>query len=546
MKTFTGAGKNLRLLSQISVLKDFSLDAVRPAKRAATHSVTRNSQGAVVRQVVNGHRHAKSQFINALWTALRRLLHRSEGDRTILLKQFYLPSLGHASYLVGSEETGEAFVLDVRRDVDHYFAEARRQGMHLAYAADTHQHNDYLTGICELPAHGDVELLAGARAELGYPVRKMDDGDSLRMGEVELRVLHTPGHTPEHISILATDHSRGPEPAALFSGGSLLVGDVARPDLLGGPEEAQQHAREMCRTLQEKILTLPDHVEVFPTHVAGSLCGGSIGSRLSTTIGYERRMNEMLRSLDEQDHFVRDCLNLDNLPAVPPYWKRMRRLNELGPERLGVLPEPPALDPERFERARQDGAFVLDCRQAEAFATHIPGAINVGLGAAFPTWAGTILPADAELILVLEQPEDLWDVCWHLLRIGYRLPAGWLAGGMQAWRTGARELETLPQWTVRTLKEQLAAQGDLLVLDVRQPGEWADGHIHDARFITGAELPERFDELPKAATIATVCGSGYRSSAAASLLKRQGYPGVVNVLGGMSAWKAEGLPLSRA
>ncbi|HET8701735.1 MAG TPA: MBL fold metallo-hydrolase [Nitrococcus sp.] len=460
----------------------------------------------------------------------------------MLLKQFYLESLGHASYFVGSEKTGEAFVLDVRRDVDAYFIEAQRQGMRIAYAADTHQHNDYVTGICELPEHDEVQLLAGARAELGYKVRKMADGESLTMGEVELRVLHTPGHTPEHVSILVTDHSRGPEPTALFSGGALLVGDVARPDLLGGPGEAQKHAQMLCKTLQDKILTLPDHVEVYPTHVAGSLCGGSIGSRLSTTIGYERRMNEMLKHLDEQDQFVRECLNLDNLPAVPPYWQRMRKLNQLGPQRLGVLPEPPALRPDEFERACQDGALVLDCRQPEAFAAHIPGALNVGLAAAFPTWSGTVLPANADVILVLDRPEDLWRACWHLLRIGYDLPRGWLAGGMQAWRTAARAIDILPQWTVQTLKARLEQDPELLVLDVRQPAEWASGHIDRARFITGGELPGRIDEVPTDRPIATICGSGYRSSVAASLLQHHGHPNVINILGGMSAWNAAGFP----
>jgi hydroxyacylglutathione hydrolase len=331
----------------------------------------------------------------------------------------------------------------------------------------------------------------------------------------------------------------------LFSGGALLVGDVARPDLLGGPEEAQKHAQTLCRTLQDKILTLPDHVEVYPTHVAGSLCGGNIGSRLSTTIGYERRMNEMLKHLDEQDQFVRECLNLNNLPAVPPYWQRMRKLNQMGPPLLDVLPEPPALRPDAFEHAQQDGALVLDCRQPEAFAAHIPGALNVGLTMAFPTWAGTVLPNDADVILVLDKPEDLWQACWHLLRIGYGLPRGWLAGGMQAWRTTARNIDILPQWTVHTLKAQLGKDSELLVLDVRQPAEWAGGHIERAQFVTGGELPGRIDEVAKDRPIATICGSGYRSSVAASLLQHYGLSNVVNVLGGMTAWNSAGFPIAQ-
>jgi len=464
----------------------------------------------------------------------------------MILQQFYLQSLGHASYLIGSETTGEALVLDVRRDVDVYFQAARQEGLRLAYAADSHQHNDYLTGICELPLRGEIQLLASARAELDYPARALHDGDRFEMGEVVFEVLHTPGHTPEHMSLLVTDRSRGTEPAILLSGGALLVGDVARPDLLGNSEDTEHHARELCRTLQEKILRLPDHVEVYPTHVAGSLCGGSIGSRLSTTIGYERRMNALLAGLSEQETFVRDCLTLDHLPAVPPYWKRMRRLNQAGPPPLGSLGEPPALMSQSFDRLRHDGALVLDCRPAEAFATHIPGALNVGLSSSFATWAGTVLPADAAILLVLERPADLWEVCWQLLRIGYDLPKGWLAGGMMAWRTAGKELVHMPQWTVWELHEHLERETDLYVLDVRQPREWSEGHIHHATFITGAELPNRIDEVPKERPVAVVCGSGYRSAVAASLLRHHGWHNIINVLGGMEGWMAAGFDTTSA
>lgn len=456
-------------------------------------------------------------------------------------KQFYLESLGHASYFIGSEQTGEALVLDVRRDIDIYFEEARSQGMQLTYAADTHQHNDYLTGICELPQRGEVQLIGSARADLGYSVRSMGDGDRLEMGEVVFEVLHTPGHTPEHISLLVIDRSRGEEPAFLLSGGALLVDDVGRPDLLGSADDIQQHASQLCHTLQSKILKLPDYLEVYPTHVAGSLCGGSIGSRLSTTIGYERRMNQMLAGIASQDEFVKQCINLEELPAVPPYWSRMRKHNQQGPPLLGVLANPPALDVGQFDRLRSQGAIVLDCRSPEAFASHIPGALNVGLGSSFSTWAGTILPPDVPIILVLEKASELWDICWQLLRIGYNLPKGWLAGGMKAWRTAAKELAFMTFMSVRDLARHLQRQDDLQVLDVRQKTEWRSGHIPGAIHITGAELPKRYQEVPREKTVAVVCGSGYRSSISASLLKHHGYKDIVNVLGGMAAWKHAGL-----
>jgi hydroxyacylglutathione hydrolase len=462
----------------------------------------------------------------------------------MFFRQFYLESLGHASYFLGSEDTGEALVLDVRRDVETYFDEARRQGMRIRYACDTHQHNDYLTGICELPQRGDIQLLSGAHSELGYPVRPMDDGARLDMGEVSIEFMHTPGHTPEHISLLITDRSRGDEPALLFSGGALLVGDLARPDLLGGEESTRRNASLFCETLQNRILTLPDFVEVYPTHVAGSLCGGNIGSPLSTTIGYERRMNKLLADLTDADGFVRNCMDLEDLPTVPPYWPRMRKANTEGPPPLGVLADPPPLGVDEFERLRDDGAVIVDCRSPEAFAAHIPGAFNVGVGNAFPTWAGSVLPYDKPLVLVLEHAEHLWPVCWELLRIGYDLPRGWLAGGMLSWRTAGMPIDVLPQWTVWELSRRLQSDRRLIVLDVRQPAEWSAGHIPEAIHVSGAHIVERAAEIDRDRPIAVICGSGYRSSVAASVLRRHGHREVYNVLGGMTGWEAEGLPVA--
>jgi hydroxyacylglutathione hydrolase len=461
----------------------------------------------------------------------------------MIIKQFHVESLGHASYLLGSEETGEAFVVDIQRDVEPYLKESRTQGMTIAYALETHQHNDYVTGIRELAERIPLQCLAGRHAKLGYDARPMADGERLTMGEIDFQILHTPGHTPEHISVLVTDRSRGKEPVLLLSGGALLVGDVARPDLLGGTEEAAHHAEVMCKMLQEKILPLPDFVEVYPTHVSGSLCGGNIGSRLSTTIGYERRMNPLLADLDNKDHFVKHCLDLKHLPGVPPYWPRMRKMNTEGPPLLGTLREPPALTPDQFARQQEEGCLVIDCRQAEGFTTHIPGALNVGLGSSFATWAGTVIPENSRVLLVLDHPADLWEVCWQLLRIGYPTPAGWLSGGMFAWRTAAKPLHQLTQWSVWDLEAQLETDSDLEVLDVRQPGEWAAGHIKNARFVTGSELPQRVQEIGTNLQVAVICGSGYRSSVAASFLQHHGYRNIVNVLGGMSAWKDANLPI---
>jgi len=373
------------------------------------------------------------------------------------------------------------------------------------------------------------------------------DGEQLELGEVGIEVLHTPGHTPEHLSLAIYDRDASTsEPALLLSGGALLVGDLARPDLLGGPDQADESARVFCSTIQTKLLELPDHVEVFPTHVAGSLCGGNIGSRLSTTVGYERRTNAILAKVSSKGEFVEQCLRLDNLPAVPPYWKRMRRQNLAGVPALGTLREPPALKPDAFGRAFAAGAVVLDTRTPEAFAGgHIPGALNVGLGAAFATWAGTVLPGDGDVVVVLDSPTDLWTVVWELLRIGYPAPVGWLAGGMTAWRTAARDVDRTAQVSVSELHSLLEAD-DVDLLDVRQPAEWAAGHARGAMLITGGELPARLDEIaPSTRPLAVVCGSGYRSSVAASVLAGLGRRPILNTIGGMSAWRAAGLPTTK-
>jgi hydroxyacylglutathione hydrolase len=462
----------------------------------------------------------------------------------VIFKQFYEPSLGHASYLIGSEETGEALALDVRRDVDGYYRFARNQGLRITFAADTHQHNDYLTGITQLESRGPLELLSGARAELGYATRPLQNGERVTMGEVEFEVMHTPGHTPEHISLLVRDRDRGEEPLMLLSGGALLVADVARPDLLGDEAQKRQNARTLCKTLREKILPLPDHVLVYPTHVAGSLCGGNIGSMLVTTIGYERRLNDMLLRIGDAGDFERQCLDMGPLPTVPPYWRRMRRQNQEGPAVLGALSEPPALQAQEFARRLADGALVVDCRSPEAFAgAHIPGSLNVGAGTSFPTWAGSVLPPDEELLLVVDAPRDLRTIQWQLLRIGYPEPVGWLAGGMQNWRTAARPLGFLPQMTPEELDARRRQEPELFVLDVRQPAEWAEGHVPGAHHISGGELPRRLEEVPAGRRVAVYCGSGYRSSVAASLLRRSGYRDVCNVIGGFSGWQAAGLPV---
>jgi hydroxyacylglutathione hydrolase len=239
-----------------------------------------------------------------------------------------------------------------------------------------------------------------------------------------------------------------------------------------------------------------------------------------------------------------DCISLEDLPAVPPYWRRMRAQNLDGPAVLGPVRPPPALTPAEVERRMSEGALALDTRTPEAFAEgHIPGAFSAGLGGSFPTWAGTLLPEGARVVLVLEDPDRLMEATWHLLRIGYDAPTGWLSGGMEAWRDAGRAVRVMPVMDVHELRRRL---GDVAVLDVRQPGEWAAGRIAGATHVTGAELADRLDEVPSRRPLAVLCGTGYRASAAASHLLREGFDDVWNVLGGSTAWDAAGYPTTRA
>ncbi|HVL33490.1 MAG TPA: MBL fold metallo-hydrolase [Actinomycetota bacterium] len=453
------------------------------------------------------------------------------------LEQFVEKDLGHASYLVMSEATGEALVFDPRRDIDVYLDAERRLGARIVAVIDSHQHNDYVSGILELAARTGATTYASALAQVRFAHEPLSDGDTLTFGELSVTVVHTPGHTPEHVSLLLAEKADGA--AILLSGGALLVGDVARPDLLGGPKEKRAAARALCQTLQNKVLPLDDHVLVYPTHVAGSLCGGNIGSRFVTTIGYERKTNPLLAQVEARDVFVEECVRTDDLPAVPPYWSRLRLLNT-----DGALPASPPREPRAFSArevaaAIEGGAVVLDVRAPEAFAGgHIPEALNAGLAGSFVTWAGTIVPPERDLVLVLDRDEDVRHVTRNLLRIGFAAPLGWLAGGMLSWRVEGREITFVEQITAIELARR---RQEFAVLDVRQPAEWRSSRLEDAHWITGAQVAERLEEVPTG-RVAVLCSSGYRSSAIASLLLHHGRPEVANVLGGMRAWKAAGLP----
>lgn len=468
----------------------------------------------------------------------------------MFLHQRFIPGLAIYSYMVGDETTRQCAVVDPTRDVDEYLAIARHEGLRITQVLETHVHADFVSGSAELKDRlGDevqiiVSGLGGQEWTPPYADRVVGDGDEIALGLVRLRALHTPGHTYEHVAWALFDDTRSKEtPWLVFTGDFVFVGDVGRPDLLG--EEARKVlAHQLYHSVFERLPALPDFTEVFPAHGAGSLCGKAIGSRSSSSLGYERRFNAALQRQDEPEWVA---ALLKGMPIAPPYFRRMKRVNAEGPKVLG--PERPGQ--KRFT-ARQvheracERCLIVDVRLKEAFAAaHIPGSINIPLGHNLPTWAGWVLPYDRPTLIVPDDPADVPEVVTHLIRVGFDDVQGYLEGGVAEWETHGYALGRLDTLSVHDLAARLKGAGRPFVLDVRTDREWDAGHVEGAHHIHGGTLEERFAEVPRDRPVAVVCGTGYRASIASSFLKREGYVDVSNVLGGMTAWKAAGLPVAK-
>lgn len=458
----------------------------------------------------------------------------------MFLHQLFVRGLGHASYLVGDEQAGVAAVVDPRRDVDEYLRLAAAEGLRIVEVLETHVHNDYVSGADELRLRTGATVRAGADAALTRPHAPVRDGDAFDVGSLRFRVLGTPGHTPDHVSFAVADRSRSDDDWVLFSGGILLVGTAARPDLLGGPEEAARAAAVEFASLRDRIAPLADWVELYPTHGAGSLCGAGIGGKRWSTIGYERRHNPALLQPDA-DAFRRFILT--DQPTVPAYWRRMRGLNQAGATPLADLDDPRPLSAAEVEHAAGHDAIVIDTRPAEAFgAGHMPGSFGIGLGDTFGTWVGSVVPGDRRLVLILPDPGDLDGAIAQLRRAGYDQVHGYLDGGFAAWAASGNEIARLVTRTADDVVRDIRA-GSIRVLDVREKNEWRDGHIDGAIHIPGGDLPGRLGDVPDDRPLAVVCAGGYRSTVAISVLERAGRGRLINLIGGVTAYEAAGHPL---
>ena len=448
-------------------------------------------------------------------------------------RQFYLGCLAHASYLIGSGN--EAAVIDPQRDIDIYIKEADSHHLAIKHVIETHCHADFVSGHHELAARTGAKIYFGARAEAKFPFVPVHDGDEIVMSDAMLRFLETPGHTPESISILLFDRQKSlAVPDAVFTGDTMFIGDVGRPDLLGSRMPATELARLLFHSLREKLLALPDEVKVYPAHGAGSMCGRNISSETSSTIGEQRRFNYALQPMPEEA-FIK--MMTTDLPEAPSYFSRDAQINLQGPGLLEEFPEPIAFSPEAVQKMQRGGHLVLDTRPSAQYgAGHIPGSLNIGLNGQFASWAGTLIKPDIPLLLVAEDPEQVRESRTRLARVGLEKVSGYLSNGLLAWHQAGLPLTKIEQIPVEELQHRISEKSIDLLLDVRRPAEWESGHIGVAVSMPLNHLMESALSLNRDARIAALCAGGYRSSIATSLLEQLGFRNISNVIGGMTAW----------
>jgi hydroxyacylglutathione hydrolase len=457
----------------------------------------------------------------------------------VVLKQYYLGCLAHASYLIADEASGQAAVVDPQRDVEQYLDDAARLGCRIAHVFLTHFHADFVAGHLELRERTGASIHLGARAEAEYPFVAMGDGSIVELGTVRLRILETPGHSPESISILVYDPEHAVDsPYAVLTGDTLFIGDVGRPDLRGALGwTAEELAGLLYDSLHGKLARLPDDTLVYPTHGAGSLCGKSLSSETVSTIGIQRAYNYALAPMS-RERFIETVTS--DLPDAPAYFTYDAVLNAR---------ERPTLD-EALERELQplaleqvlehaaDGAQLLDTREPAKFeGAHLKGAVNVGLSGSYATWCGTLLDPEREIVLVPEPGREL-EAATRLGRIAFDSVAGYLDGGMQSLDAEPGLVDRIERITAGSLAERLRAPDPPMLIDVRAPGEWAEGRIEAAVNLPLSRLVEQMDTLDRGRSIVVHCASGYRSAIAASLLQRAGFTDVADLVGGMPAWES--------
>jgi hydroxyacylglutathione hydrolase len=451
-------------------------------------------------------------------------------------EQFYLGCLAHASYMLASE--GEAVVVDPQRDVELYLKAAADHGVTIRHIFETHLHADFVSGHKELAARAGARIYMGAEAGAEFPHVAVHDSFELRVGRTSIRVLETPGHTPESICLVVADEEKSSVPWAVLTGDTLFIGDVGRPDLSPRHTPAQL-AGMLYDSLHNKLLKLPDSVSVYPAHGAGSLCGKNMRAERSSTIGTERLTNYALQ-IKSKDEFISQLTS--NLPARPEYFLKDAEINRTGATALSDLPSLRAIIAPELKTMLAEGEVALDVRPGEEFAAgHVPGSVNIALSGQFASWAGTILGLTAHPVLIASSDEQLEEARVRLARVGVEIFAGQLQGGVSAWQQAGFPVAKIEQMTVHELNSRLHS-GEVQVLDVRRAPEWDAAHIESATWWPLDNFKVSPPEMDHDATIAVHCKGGYRSMVASSLLQRAGFRHVINVVGGFDAWQQEKLP----
>jgi hydroxyacylglutathione hydrolase len=478
----------------------------------------------------------------------------------VLLTRFYHEGLAQASFLVGCQKTGEALVIDANRDAEQYIAAAQREGMRIRHVTETHIHADYLSGSRELAARTGARLYLSAEGGQDWQYLNaaedsatlLRDGDAFMVGNLRLDVVHTPGHTPEHLTFVLTDTPASPHPVGAFTGDFIFVGDVGRPDLLERAAKVEGTMRagaaQLLASLRRFVTRYPDYLQLWPGHGSGSACGKSLGAVPQTTLGYEKVANWALQLAEEQP-FVEAVL--EGQPDPPRYFAMMKRLNRAGPAVLGHLPTPAHTAPGRLAEVLAAGAIVLDVRLAEeAAAGFIPGTLNLPLNKSFVSWAGWLVDYDHDIYLLTDEVGEPGDslarrAAAELAMIGLDRVRGWFgADALTHWQASGRHLDQTPQVDEATLAEWLRA-GSVTLVDVRNAAEWEEGHIEGAVHAPLGRLEGALSSLPSAAPLVMQCQAGGRSAIAASLARRAGRRSVINLRGGIQRWREAELPVVR-
>jgi hydroxyacylglutathione hydrolase len=453
----------------------------------------------------------------------------------MIFTQYYLDCLSQASYLIGDESSGRAVVVDPRRDINEYVSDAASAGVAIDLVIETHFHADFLSGHLELAAATGAEIAYSSVAETEFKSRKLSDGERIELGDVVLEIRHTPGHTPESISIVVWEHADDAEPHAVLTGDTLFIGDVGRPDLLSSIGVTREElADQLYDSLHGKLMTLPDSTRVFPAHGAGSACGKNLSTDTSSTIGEQRRSNYALLAHDKQTFFD---LVTEGQPPAPSYFIHDAVLNRQDRPLLDETASPRLLDLAAFDGLVADGAMIIDGRDPEEFARgHVAGSINVGLNGRYAEFAGSVVPTDADIVLVVPDGFER-EAKNRLARIGFDQVVGYLQFPTMVMADHPGRVERASRLSAPDFDVSRRDIEGLQIVDIRNPGEVEHGSIPMAITIPVGQLPARINELDATAPTVVYCAGGYRSSVAASVLRHAGFADVSDVLGGYGAWQ---------